>query len=52
MQVSKTNYENLRKALKSDRIELKCKICGNPGAVIGCCNESCWFTAHYDCIIE
>ncbi|CAL5979863.1 PHD-like_zinc-binding domain-containing protein [Hexamita inflata] len=52
MQNMRINYENLRKALKADRIDLKCKVCGAPGAVIGCCNEYCGFTSHYDCIIE
>lgn len=52
MQQMTVNYDNIRKALKPDRIDLKCRVCGKPGAVIGCCNATCAYTAHYDCAIQ
>eukprot|EP00703_Trepomonas_sp_PC1_P001753 JAP94853.1 hypothetical protein TPC1_12345 [Trepomonas sp. PC1] len=48
----KINYEHFRDALQRERIELPCEICGKLGAVIGCFNKHCNFTAHYDCIIQ
>lgn len=45
-------YLNIRKTLKRNRIELICTICGKPGALIGCYNKMCQFTAHYPCILS
>lgn len=45
-------YLNIRKTFKRNRIELVCSICGKPGALIGCYNNTCPFTAHYPCIVS
>ncbi|KAH0573311.1 PHD-like zinc-binding domain-containing protein [Spironucleus salmonicida] len=45
-------YQFLRKALKQDRINNKCTICQQFGAVIGCWDSTCAFTAHYYCIMS
>lgn len=45
-------YLDFRKTFKKNRIELSCSICGKPGALIGCYNKSCQFTAHYPCVVS
>ncbi|EFO62857.1 Hypothetical protein GLP15_857 [Giardia lamblia P15] len=45
-------YLNIRKTFKKNRIELICSICGKPGALIGCYNKTCQFTAHYPCVVS
>lgn len=45
-------FFNIRKTFKRNRMELSCSICGKPGALIGCYNNTCQFTAHYPCIVS
>lgn len=45
-------YFNIRKTLRRNRFDVKCSICGQPGALIGCYNKNCTFTAHYPCLMK
>jgi len=49
---TKTAPLNMRLTFRPSRMNLLCSICGRPGALIGCYEEQCSFTAHYPCIVR